>query len=447
MADTMTVAYEGHQIIRKSGKWICDVCKQEWVSRPTGKCPGFEVLSWEVIHAAGDRYQTAQWLVDHGFLVPDNFVGLKRQAGKITYIEVYDTVDAAPDPNPVPEGKHRLGSNDCCIFCDRHFVYGKAYGECPRVKIYSYDQWPAGHLTERQLKAKHLVPGPVRGAVWYQSKKVEGHWLWLYREDEATPNPLTEKQIAAREKALATKLANATCKLCHRVKLYKLPDHICGDCRRVNEEIQWARNLLLGKFFILDFETTGLEGSEIIQIGLVDQDGNVLINSYVKPVNPIVEVAFDSDAAEEEPWRRNAGVTAFGVNGITNAMVADAPTYPEIFPKLRDLLRGQVVMAYNADFEKGRLRDARHLHQLERIGVKDWQDAMTSYARFYGEVRETRRSWDWKWQSLGAACQQMKIEGGDHNAADDCLATLRLIKAMAATPLKGEEKEGIKTDG
>ncbi|MCW3664158.1 3'-5' exonuclease, partial [Burkholderia cenocepacia] len=59
-------------------------------------------------------------------------------------------------------------------------------------------------------------------------------------------------------------------------------------------------------FILLDTETTGLdESAEIVEIAVIDDAGNVLLNTLVKPKHPIPN-------------------SATAIHGITNAMVATA---------------------------------------------------------------------------------------------------------------------------
>src|SRR5512137_696491 len=70
----------------------------------------------------------------------------------------------------------------------------------------------------------------------------------------------------------------------------------------------------------LDTETTGLKNADqIVEICLLDHDGTVLVDSLVRPT-----VKIPPDATR--------------VHHITDAMVAAAPTWPELWPQLEPLL-------------------------------------------------------------------------------------------------------------
>ncbi len=65
---------------------------------------------------------------------------------------------------------------------------------------------------------------------------------------------------------------------------------------------------------------------------------------------------------------------------------------------------------------------------------------------YYGEQRWDRRSrtWDYKWQKLGNACADMglTVDTPSHTALGDCLRSLALLRALAATqPQNDNDKQ------
>src|SRR5436190_21709188 len=81
---------------------------------------------------------------------------------------------------------------------------------------------------------------------------------------------------------------------------------------------------------ILDTETTGLsKGSEIVEFSMIDMKGNVLIDTLVRPSQPIPEE-----------------VTK--INNITNEIVADAPTWPSLYDDIHGILKERKFLAWNA---------------------------------------------------------------------------------------------------
>lgn len=166
---------------------------------------------------------------------------------------------------------------------------------------------------------------------------------------------------------------------------------------------KWAYDLLQrNDWLILDTETTGLlqDGGEIIQIALLRPDGTPLFESLVKPTRPI---------------QPRAGY----VNRITNEMVANAPSFAEIYPKLREVLVDSLIVSYNVAFDQAMFYQACHAASLEKPG-NVWACAMLMYAQYVGDWNNYHGSY--RWQKLPSAA---------HDALGDCRATLRLLKKMA----------------
>jgi DNA polymerase-3 subunit epsilon len=112
-------------------------------------------------------------------------------------------------------------------------------------------------------------------------------------------------------------------------------------------------------------------------------------------------------------------------------MVANAPTFAEIRPRLMEITRGKTVIAYNVKFDRGMLKTHRKRYDLPPLEAADWDCAMEAFAQFYGEY--SRKYRDYRFQSLETACRSMGIDhAAPHEAAGDCQATLRLIRALAA---------------
>lgn len=307
------------------------------------------------------------------------------------------------------------------------------------VKEVSWDSWSSypNLLTERQHKEAGLVPnGSPVGAVWYTTRKIypDGHWLMLYDKTLASPKVVDEKRKAAQERARETAKRNRTCVFCGRDQGSKIksPDHLCYTCRNQRSLIQQARDWLACNVLILDTETTGLYPgrSEIIQIGVIDCAGNILLDTYVKPQTPIEEVAGQMEDSGEWYGERYSS-TAFEINGITNALVADAPTMPELWPRLLDILANKTIVVYNADFDHGMLDGEQQRHSLPDLPA-EWECAMLWYADWFGDYSYRHHSN--RWQRLGEACANENVDSAAaaHTSAGDCFRTLGLIKAIAA---------------
>jgi len=105
------------------------------------------------------------------------------------------------------------------------------------------------------------------------------------------------------------------------------------------------------EFLVLDTETNGLSGDqcELTEVGAVLVGGGEL------------HQRFSSLVRTNMPLRR--GIQRF--TGITQAMVDGAPELDDVLPELAQRLRGRVMVAHNAPFDRRVLRQA-----FERIGLE-----------------------------------------------------------------------------
>jgi len=94
----------------------------------------------------------------------------------------------------------------------------------------------------------------------------------------------------------------------------------------------------------LDFETTGLHidsGHRVVEVGVVRLDPVTGVRrAYSTLVNPGVPIIRRSQA----------------IHGISDEMVADAPRFGEVLPRLAPLVEGAVFIAHNANFDLNFLR-------------------------------------------------------------------------------------------
>jgi DNA polymerase-3 subunit epsilon len=167
---------------------------------------------------------------------------------------------------------------------------------------------------------------------------------------------------------------------------------------------EWARDLLeRSDWVILDTETTGTSPyDEIVQIAIVSSDGKVLCDSLVRPTRTIPP-------------------EATAIHGISDADVRDAPSFPEVYGRVQEILSGKRIIIYNAQFDLRLIHQTLSKHNLLPYDLDSDQAecAMLVYSAWVGE----------RWLDGGYKWQ--KLENADHSAVGDCLATLALIKKMA----------------
>ena len=174
-------------------------------------------------------------------------------------------------------------------------------------------------------------------------------------------------------------------------------------------EVPWAS---------LDTETTGTnaQADRVIEVGIVlFQAGK---------------------AAEKKNWLINPGrsvpADATKIHGITDADLADKPSFAEVMPEIVEALAGVLPLAYNADFDRGFLLEELKRNQFTgprppafRSDVI-WLDPLT-WAR---EIQKEHRS-----RSLGDVCERLGISlENAHRATDDAEAAGHVLSAFVKEP-------------
>ena len=181
-------------------------------------------------------------------------------------------------------------------------------------------------------------------------------------------------------------------------------------CRPLPEA---AHNLFKHGFVVLDCESTGKDPhnkTEICEITILDTDGVPLLNSLVKPSQPIPD-------------------DVIALHGIDNDMVANAPTFCEIYPEIARAISGQVVVIFNAGYDAALLDRLIIEHGLDMPDFEPWclMKAYADHMKFPGKFG------NYAWQSLSAACEQQGIEQDEeaHRSLADTTMTWRLLQKLA----------------
>ncbi|WP_188456977.1 3'-5' exonuclease [Virgibacillus oceani] len=103
------------------------------------------------------------------------------------------------------------------------------------------------------------------------------------------------------------------------------------------------------EFVSIDFETANEKRSSPCAIGVVVANKNGIVDEYYSLINPLMEFS---------PYNTY-------VHGITENDVADAPTFPELWPALHNYLAHNLVIAHNASFDMSVIR-----HTLDRFDLQ-----------------------------------------------------------------------------
>jgi DNA polymerase-3 subunit epsilon len=267
------------------------------------------------------------------------------------------------------------------------------------VELTKYSWWgksnePPPHLkTKKQLGELGLSPLKPSGVI--PTRKYD---VFLY--DSTNPESCRPKRKPS-PKQLETLAANrltAQIKRDYR-EWYREVGFIEKD--RVSA-VLWAREQLKqNDWVILDTETTGLYDAEIVEIAIINHLGEMLLNTLIKPSIPIP-----------------AEVTE--IHGISDAMVIDAPTFPEVY-STDAALKDKRVLIYNSAFDIQILNYCCQLHSLPSLRLTKRSDCLMEWVA----------QWAGNWSYYHKDYQYVPLNGG-HRALGDCIAALQLIKKMAA---------------
>lgn len=170
-------------------------------------------------------------------------------------------------------------------------------------------------------------------------------------------------------------------------------------------------SLGLDEYVVFDLETTGLSpwgGDEIIEIGAMKVFGDQVDeeNVFHSLVNP----------------KRLIPAEATRVNGISNEMVASAPTLEEVFPRFLDYVGTAWLVAQNAKFDMAFVM--KSLVQFKLSRKLEVYDTMLFSRRLYPS--EGKHNLDMICSRLGLTV----IESERHRSIGDVKLTAKAFVAL-----------------
>ena len=157
-------------------------------------------------------------------------------------------------------------------------------------------------------------------------------------------------------------------------------------------------------YVVFDIETTGLskEKEAITEIGAVKVENGQIIDRFSTFVNP------------ERPI--SAEITK--LTGITDEMVADAPTIAEILPEFLKFCEGTVLVAHNAPFDTGFIRIA-----AIRLGLGELHHTVVDTVELSRTLLPELTK-----HKLDIVCEHLGVSlHGHHRAVNDAEATAQVF--------------------
>ncbi len=157
-----------------------------------------------------------------------------------------------------------------------------------------------------------------------------------------------------------------------------------------------------GRFVVFDVETPNFKNDRMSSIGVVVVEKGRVTERFCSLINP-----------EESFSPFNIRLT-----GITPELVADKPTFPRLWDKLRDIMEGAVLVAHNAPFDMGVLGKCLEYYKIP------WHRSV-SYAC---TVRMGRKAFpQLENHRLNTISDYLGIELDHHDAMSDAAACAQIL--------------------
>jgi DNA polymerase-3 subunit epsilon len=173
-------------------------------------------------------------------------------------------------------------------------------------------------------------------------------------------------------------------------------------------------------YAIVDIETTGGHASAngITEIAICIHDGKEVVKRYSTLVNPHKEIPIYIQA----------------LTGISNDMVASAPSFGQVAHEIYQLLNGQIFVAHNVNFDYSFVR-----YHLGMAGY-ELQSNKLCTVRLGRKILPGLPSY-----SLGKLCRHLGIENESrHRAAGDANATAILFTLLLQSDSQNHIKGALK---
>lgn len=178
-------------------------------------------------------------------------------------------------------------------------------------------------------------------------------------------------------------------------------------------------------FVAIDFETANQNRSSVCSVGLVKVSGGTKVDEYYSLINP-------------EDYFHPFNIQ---IHGISEDMVRDAPTYPKLRDTIIEFMEGLPVVAHNAPFDTGVIRDVNQKYGLDNFEM----NYFCSYA-----LSKSLLSLDS--YKLNSVAKEFQFEFKHHDALDDAKACAVIVTGLSnkfMTPTVNEliQKAGYKNFG
>ena len=160
---------------------------------------------------------------------------------------------------------------------------------------------------------------------------------------------------------------------------------------------------MLKKYCAIDFETACHDQASACAVGAARIRNGAVAETFFSLIQP-------PKGMEILPFFTS-------IHGIRMDQVRSAPTFAELWPKLKDFIGSDTLLAHNASFDRGVLRAA-----LEHYGLPD------AVPPFKCTLRLAREKWPaLSNHRLNTLCDYLSIDLDHHEALSDAVACARIF--------------------
>ncbi len=174
--------------------------------------------------------------------------------------------------------------------------------------------------------------------------------------------------------------------------------------------------VLVDDYCVVDIETSDAsqERGDIIELSSVKVRNNEVIDTFsvlIKPRNPI-------------------DIHTMRIHNITNKMVMNAPTFPEVIDSFKEFIQKDILIGHNVHFDINFIYDSCVKHNIEPL-TNDFIDTLRLSRRTYREVPNYK---------LTTLATHFGYSATTHRGLDDCYST-HLVYQELKNRLSPEEIE------
>lgn len=171
------------------------------------------------------------------------------------------------------------------------------------------------------------------------------------------------------------------------------------------------------RFVCIDFETATQDQNSACSIGIITVEDGQITDEYYSLIKP-PGLKFNDQNIQ--------------IHEITPEMVADAPTFAEIWPEVQKRLEQRVIFAHNAGFDMGVLKGTLEYYGLQL--PKLWYACSLSLSRKVWPKLTSHK--------LSSMAEFLSVEFKHHNAIQDAYACAQIVLRSHAE-LKCEDLRAV----